>query len=80
VPVRALTLDEFARSFQPLPGRYEVVLVHPLTGCPVNVCFALPPGCPKKVRVHRRQLEFDYGRHDVVIHFERNGDVRVKQR
>ncbi|MGH7174534.1 MAG: hypothetical protein ACRELG_30065, partial [Gemmataceae bacterium] len=35
VPVRPLTIDEFAASFKPLPGRYEVLLIHPKTCCPV---------------------------------------------
>src|SRR5262245_27841466 len=76
-PVRPPTHAEFARSFQPLPGRYEVVLLHPFTHCPVQVCFTLPPGCPKKVRVERRELEFDYGRREVEIRFYRDGGVRV---
>ena len=76
-PVRPPTHAEFARHFQPLPGRYEVVLLHPDTRCPVQVCFTLPPGCPKKVRVERRELEFDYGRYEVEIRFDRRGGVRV---
>src|SRR5262245_768352 len=76
-PVRPPTHAEFARHFQPLPGRYEVVLLHPYTHCPVQVCFTLPPGCPKKVRVERRELEFDYGRREVEIRFYRDGGVRV---
>jgi hypothetical protein len=76
-PLRPPTHAEFARHFQPLPGNYEVVLLHPFTHCPVQVCFTLPPGCPKKVRVERRELEFDYGRCEVEIRFYRNGSVRV---
>lgn len=76
-PVRPPTNAEFARHFQPLPGRYEVVLLHPFTHCPVQVCFTLPPGCPKRVRVERRELEFDYGRREVEIRFYRNGGTRV---
>ena len=75
--VRPPTHAEFARHFQPLPGRYEVVLLHPDTHRPVQVCFTLPPGCPKKVRVERRELEFDYGRYEVEIRFDRRGGVRV---
>lgn len=80
VVVPVLTHREFARMFQPLPGTYEVVLLHPVTCCPVKVCFTLPPGCPKKVRVERRELEFDYGRHEVEIRFVHNGTVRVEYR
>lgn len=76
--VRPPTHAEFARQFQPAPGRYEVVLLHPFTHCPVQVCFTLPPGCPKKVRVERRELEFDYGRCEVEIRFYRNGTARVE--
>ncbi len=64
-PVRPVTVAEFAASFQPAPGKYEVVFVHPVTCCPVKVCFTLPCGCPT-VRVHKRMLTFDYGRHHVV--------------
>ncbi len=76
VAVRALTVDEFAAAFQPVAGTHEVLLVHPVTGCPVKVCFTLPEGCPR-VRVHRRELEFDYGRREVEIHFRLGGRVAV---
>jgi hypothetical protein len=75
--VRALTVDEFLAGFQPLPGSYEVILIHPRTQCPVKVCFNLPPGCPKKVRYRCHELEFDYGRREVEIHFKRDGRVSV---
>jgi hypothetical protein len=74
---RAPTLDEFAKSFQPAPGKYEVVIQHPVTCEPVKVCFTLPEGCPKKVRVHPREIDFDYGKTDVSIRFIRDGRVRV---
>ena len=39
VPVaRVPTLSEFAASFRPLPGTYKVVLQHPVTCAPVEVC------------------------------------------
>jgi hypothetical protein len=72
-----MTLDEFATSFQPAPGLHEVTLIHPRTGQPVTVQFNLPPGMPKKVRVSRRDLAFDYGRHEVDIRFLLRGRVRV---
>jgi hypothetical protein len=72
-----MTLDEFAAAFQPVPGIHEVTLVHPRTGQPVTVQFTLPPGVPRKVRVSRRDLEFDYGRHEVDIRFLLRGRVRV---
>ncbi len=76
VPV--LTHADFARAFKPAPGHYEVVLLHPVTCCPVKVYFALPAGCPKKVRVERRELEFDYGKVEVEIRFLRDGRVKVE--
>jgi hypothetical protein len=77
-PVRPPTHAEFASSFRPLPGSYEVVLLHPFTGAPVKACFNLPPGQPKKVRVERDELEFDYGRYEVEIRFNRDGRVSVE--
>jgi hypothetical protein len=78
VPTRAPTLTEFAATFQPQPGKYEVVLQHPITCTPVKVCFTLPPGCPRKVSVHRRSLDFVYGGlQDVIIRFYRDGGARV---
>lgn len=71
------THAEFAANFRPCAGRYEVLLLHPDTGRPVQVCFELPPGTPK-VRVERRELEFDYDRKEVEIRFLRNGTVRVE--
>lgn len=74
--VVAMTVDEFARCFKPLPGHYKVWLIHPKTCRPVEVCFTLPPGCPK-VEVGRRRLEFDYGKREVELHFRHNGTVDV---
>jgi hypothetical protein len=78
VGVRPQTLGEFAASFQPAPGRYEVVLLNPETCCPVKVCFCLPCGCPK-VRVSDKSLVFHYGLLDnVAIRFHHDGSVTVK--
>lgn len=76
-PVLVPTPAEFGAGFQPRPGRYEVALLHPDTGRPVLVRFELPPGNPK-VRVEKRELEFDYGKYEVEIRFHRNGTVRVE--
>jgi hypothetical protein len=76
---RAPTLDEFAKTFKPAAGKYEVVIQHPVTCEPVTVCFTLPEGCPKKVKVHPRQIDFDYGKTDVSIRFIRDGRVRVTE-
>jgi hypothetical protein len=79
LPVRPLTLDEFAASFKPLPGQYEVLLVHPKTCCPVKVCFTLPPGCLRGMRVSKHKIVFDYKcQHDVVIRFLPFGKVWVR--
>jgi hypothetical protein len=72
------TLAQFASAFTPQPGHYEVVLLHPATGQPVKVGFTLPPGTPRQVRVFPYRLAFDYGRQNVVLVFQRNGGVRVR--
>jgi hypothetical protein len=78
VSVRPPTLAEFAASFHPAPGHYEVVLLNPETCCPTKVCFTLPCGCPT-VRVHEKSLVFHYGLLDnVAIRFHHDGSVTVK--
>ena len=75
---KAMTLQEFARCFEPTPGTHHVCLIHPVTCRPVEVCFKLPHGCGcPKVRVNRREIEFDYGRREVEIRFRHNGTVDV---
>ncbi len=74
-----MTHQEFARIFKPAPGRYEVTLIHPGSKNPVPVSFTLPDGAPQ-VRVYRRELVFDYGRHEVEIRFAIGGRVRVTSR
>jgi hypothetical protein len=62
-----------------MPGTYEVLLIHPKTCCPVKVCFTLPPGCIRKVRVNAHKIEFVYKcQRDVVIRFLYNGKVWVR--
>jgi hypothetical protein len=76
--VRALTLPEFATAFRPLPGIHEVVLVHPATGYPVKIRFALPPGSPKTIRLQDRQVQFHYALgHNVTLRFTPDGRVSV---
>jgi len=74
------TAAEFAAGFKPLPGAYEVVLLHPFTGQPVKVCFTLPytKGC-YRVRVRPRYIEFDAPDRAVEILFLRNGRVEVEK-
>jgi hypothetical protein len=76
VVVTAPTLEEFAATFRPAPGTYEVTVRHSRSGCPVTVCFTLPPGCPK-VRVNRHQLDFEYPCQDVRIRCQIGGKVKV---
>ncbi len=80
LPGRPLTVKEFVCSFQPTRGTHSVVLLHPFTKCPVNVCFTLPPGCGK-VKVKkclRERIVFDFGRKEVEIVFLRKGGVLVR--
>jgi hypothetical protein len=72
-----MTHVEFARGFRPLPGNYEVLMLHPRSCQPVKVCFSLPHGCPEKVRIERDEIEFDYDDFEVEIEFRRDGRVRV---
>jgi hypothetical protein len=77
-PVQPMTLAEFADIFKPAPGTYEVVLLHPDTCCPVKVCFTLPCGCPKNVKLHKRSLTFVYdGCEKVRIRMTLCGTARV---
>jgi hypothetical protein len=79
-PAPPMSHREFARIFKPMPGRYEVTLIHPGSHRPVHVCFTLPEGCPHVV-VRHRELVFDYGHHhQVVIRFALFGHVRVVTR
>ena len=74
--VRAPTLEEFAATFRPAPGTYEVTILHSRTCCPVTICFTLPPGCPQ-VCVHKHQLDFEYPCGDVRIRCQIGGKVKV---
>jgi hypothetical protein len=76
VVVRPLTFAEFASVFRPIPGTHEVLLIHPGSGRVAAVRFTLPPGCPK-VRVHKREIEFDYGRCQVEIRGALFGKFKV---
>ncbi len=76
--VRPQSHREFASTFKPAAGTYEVVLLHPVTNQPVKVSFTLPVGQPRNVRTLPRQINFDYpGRNDVTIRFLADGRVRV---
>jgi hypothetical protein len=75
--VRPMTLEEFARTFRPAPGTYQVTLLHPRTGEPLTTTFTLPPGVPR-VTVGLRFVEFDYGQTRVSIVFPLVGGIRVR--
>jgi hypothetical protein len=77
----ALCVSDFVASFRPLPGKYEVTLIHPKTGCPVPVCFTLPGcSCPCHVTCTKHALRFDYGKNLVVLRFRHNGTITVHDR
>jgi hypothetical protein len=77
VPARPITLAEFAATFKPAPGTYEIVFLHSRKKCPVTVCFTLPDcGCPK-VCVGKHSITFDYGTKEVEIRFKLFGKVAV---
>lgn len=78
VAPRPISLEEFASTFKPLPGTYEITFIHPRKKCPVNVTFTLPAdcGCPR-MRVTKHEIEFDYGKHQVEIRFRLFGKVSV---
>jgi len=75
-PVEAPTLEQFAKSFQPKSGHYEVTILNPATKQPTTVRFSLPEGTPRRVVLNRQRLEFEYGpRQFVRIEFDRDGVV-----
>jgi hypothetical protein len=78
-PAAPISPQEFARTFQPQPGTYQVTFLHPRTSQPVTVSFVLPPGTPRVYYVPG-SLIFDYGRHEVEIRFQIGGGTRVIQR
>jgi hypothetical protein len=80
VPQPAAVLpQDFARTFQPMPGHYSVTFVHTRTNQPVTVAFDLPQGSPR-VYYAQHSLVFDYGRHEVEIRFAIGGKARVIQK
>jgi len=73
------TMKEFFGHFKPCPGKYEIVVLHPCSNKPVQVCFTLPD-CPlKNYEVNKRSVEFDYQNgFEVDIIFRLFGKVDVK--
>jgi hypothetical protein len=78
-PATAVLPQDFARTFQPRAGMYDVTFVHPRTNQPVTVAFELPAGNPQ-VSFVGNSLLFEYGRHEVEIRFQIGGRVKVIQR
>lgn len=73
-PQPVLTLEQFAKSFQPKAGNYEVTLLNPVTRAATTVRFTLPEGAPRRVNSSRNEIEFEYGaRRYVRIRFDRDG-------
>ena len=61
-------------------GRYETVVIHPMTGKPVLVKFALPVRA-KRVFVERDRIEFRWGllaRKGMSVVFRADGGVEVE--
>jgi hypothetical protein len=77
LPPRYMTHREFAATFRPYPGNYEVTLIHPYTRRPVLVRFSLPPGRIKEVDADPSELRFDYGSWELEVHFKRDGRVTL---
>jgi hypothetical protein len=72
--VQVPSLEQFAKTFQPKGGNYEVSILSPVTNQATPVRFTLPDGTPRRVQVRRNEIEFDYGiRHFVRIEFDNDG-------
>jgi hypothetical protein len=77
-PIPVYCYDTFARDFRPCPGKHHIAIIHPVTKCPVEVCFCLPDRKLKEIEVNRREIEFDYvGFKKVELEFKRDGTVKV---
>lgn len=75
--IRPISVAQFASAFRPAGGDYRVLLLHPCTGQPVEVCFHLPCARLEEFNVRRHELEFEYDDFEVEIRFKRDGRVRV---
>jgi len=73
-PAKAMSLVDFARSFQATAGVHEATLINPITKESTVVRFTLPEGTPRRVRVGQNDIEFNYGvRRFVRIEFDNDG-------
>lgn len=75
--VAAPTLQQFASTFQAVPGRHQVVIQHPMTGQPVEARFRLPNAQLRRIMVYPTEVCYDYGRDQVWLRFKSNGKVYV---
>ena len=73
------TLAEFAKTFQPRPGNYEISLINPLTNQPTPVRFSLH-AAPQNVRLGDNLIEFQFGPNQFVrVEFDRQGAFVVSR-
>jgi myo-inositol-1(or 4)-monophosphatase len=73
-PVKlGVTLDEFAKTFVPAPGTYEITFIHTEheEGGRCRVHPARHPA--EKFEVHKRSIEFHYPKREVEINFRLGG-------
>jgi len=76
---QGLTLDQFARAFQPQAGTYDVTLINPVNRQPTTVRFTLPEGSPR-VLTRPHNIEFQYfSRQWVRLEFDRDGVTVVSR-
>lgn len=74
LPPVAMSLEQFAKTFQAKGGSYEVDLINPVTSQPTKVRFTLPEGAPRNVNVRQNEIEFRYGLLRFVrIEFDKDG-------
>jgi hypothetical protein len=76
----ALSLVQFANTFQNRPGSHEVMVINPITNAPTLVRFTLPEGTARRVAVRRDEVVFHYGRlHFVRIEFTLAGATVISR-
>jgi hypothetical protein len=73
-PPKAMSLEQFAKTFQAKGGSFEADLINPVTNQPTKVRFTLPDGTPRSINVRRNEIEFRYGLLRFVrIEFDKDG-------
>lgn len=83
----ALPFADAPKALKQLPpGKVSVIFIHPITCCPVEVCFTLPCGCYEiesdTTLFGNKKLTFKYPGlcNDVVLKFTKDGGVKVKDK